>query len=206
MVVKQQEFIIDLLASHKTELETKLQSKSRRFGNRQIEKQYQVNLEFKELAGKVLLAIEKNDKQQARDEAELLVKNLERHEEDLIIADTSPHGWLAVAKVKANTELPKSLRKKLSQVEKDLSVRKPMRDGGAPKKFNKFSQQGQEPFVRRGDRRISPEEALFQAAKQLRPGQCSHCQKGLHFYRECPEFWSKVMESRVAKSKETTTN
>ena len=46
------------------------------------------------------------------------------------------------------------------------------------------------------------EEALFQAAKQIRPGQCSHCQKGLHFYRECLDFWSKVMESCEAKSKE----
>ena len=202
LVTRQQEFIVDLISDHKKELEAKLQSQSRKFASRQIEKQFQINSGFKDRAGKVVAAIQKKDAGAALEEAEALVAELDRHEEDLIIADTSPHGWLAVAKVRAGTELPKDLRKKLSQVEKDLAATRPKRDGGPAKKPFRFSQHSQEPFVRRPERRVSPEEALVQAAKQIRPGQCSHCQKGLHFYRECPNFWSKVMESQEAKSKE----
>ena len=114
LVTCQQEYIVDLLSAHKSELEAKLQGQSRKFASRQLEKQYQVNLAFKEKVSRIIQAVKKNDKQLALEEAEALAAELERHEEDLIIADTSPHGWLAVAKVRAGTELPKDLRKKLS--------------------------------------------------------------------------------------------
>ena len=42
----------------------------------------------------------------------------------------------------------------------------------------------------------SPEEYLQEAVRQNRAGQCSHCAEEGHFYRECPEFWNKVKESR----------
>jgi hypothetical protein len=140
--------------------------------------------------------------QRATDTITTLVAELEKHEEDLIIADTSPHGWLAVSKVRAGTELSKSLRKKLAQVEKELAQRK---NGGFKKKHDFVPKQGDSSTGRRGDRRISPEEALSNAAKQIRPGTCSHCQKGLHFYQECPDFWKKVMQSREAQAATTTT-
>ena len=114
LVTCQQEYIVDLLSAHKSELEAKLQGQSRKFASSQLEKQNQVNLAFKEKVSRIIQAVKKNDKQLALEEAEALAAELERHEEDLIIADTSPHGWLAVAKVRAGTELPKDLRKKLS--------------------------------------------------------------------------------------------
>jgi hypothetical protein len=197
IVESQQEVILNLLSEHKAEVDSKIQTKSRRFASRQIEKQYQVNANFKELAQKALAALEASDVQRAADTITTLVGDLEKHEEDLIIADTSPHGWLAVSKVRAGTELSKSLRKKLAQVEKDLAQRK---NGGFKKKRDFVSKQGDSGSGRRNDRRVSPEEALTHAAKQLRPGTCSHCQKGLHYYRECPEFWKKVMQSREAQA------
>ena len=148
----QQEYIVDLLSAHKSELEAKLQGQSRKFASHQLEKQYQVNLSFKEKVSRIIQAVEKGDKWLALEEADALAAELERHEEDLIIADTSPHGWLVVAKVRAGTELPKDLRKKLSQVDKDLAARRPPKDGGYQKKPFRFSQQGQEPFVRQPDR------------------------------------------------------
>ncbi len=91
----------------------------------------------------------------------------------------------------------------MAEVDKILSTQKGTTNGGFKKKSPGFPAASQDTVFRRADRRISPEEALFSAAKQLRPGRCSHCQKGLNFYRECPDFWKKVQESREAKAKET---
>jgi hypothetical protein len=61
--------------------------------------------------------------------------------------------------------------------------------------------QGQEQITRRGDRRLTPEEALFQAGRQIRQGTCSHCKKEYHYFKEYLAFWTKVQESRAAKAK-----
>jgi hypothetical protein len=53
----QQEFILELLSEHKAEIDSKLQSKQRKFGNKQIEKQYEVNENFKEQAEKILVKL-----------------------------------------------------------------------------------------------------------------------------------------------------
>ena len=201
LVTSQQEIILDLLSEHRAEVDEKIQLKSRRFSSKQIEKQYQVNAEFRDLAAKITAALHASEVGRAQDVLQQLSTKLEDHEHDLIVADTSPHGWLAVAKLRSNTELPKTLRKKLAQVEKDLAHRRPQQYGGAKKKFEQFPRDGQNFARRRPDQRLSPEEALSNAAKQLRQGTCTHCHKGLHYYRECPEFWSKVQESRAAKAK-----
>jgi hypothetical protein len=196
LVESQQEFILELLSEHKAEIDSKLQSKQRRFGNKQIEKQYEVNESFREQAEKILLKIKAGESKRAEKLTAALIKEIEEHGEDLVIADTSPFGWLAVAKVRAATDLPKTLRKRLEQVDKDLAAQ---RGRG---KFSAISRQSQEPVTRRGDRRLTPEEALFQAGRQVRQGTCSHCKKEYHYYKECPAFWTKVQESRAAKAKE----
>jgi len=203
IVENQQEVLYKWLEDHKAEVDEKLQAKGRRFSNKQIEKQYQVNAGFRELVAKIQAALGAGEVGRAKDVAEVLDKQLEEHEEDLIIADTSPHGWLAVARLRRGKELPKALRKRLNQVEKELATQKrDGRDGARPeRKFGPFQRKGQEPVVRRPERRLSPEEVLFQAGRQIRPGTCSHCQGELHYYRECPKFWEKVQESRKAKAK-----
>ena len=206
LVTSQQEIILDLLSEHRAEVEEKIQLKSRRFSSKQIEKQYQINAEFRDLAAKITAALHASEVGRAQEVLSLLSTKLEDHEHDLIVADTSPHGWLAVAKLRSNTELPKTLRKKLAQVEKDLAHRRPPQQqqqqyGGPRKKFDQFQREGQSFSRRRPDQRLSPEEALSNAAKQLRQGTCTHCHKGLHYYRECPDFWTKVQESRAAKAK-----
>ena len=206
LVTSQQEIILDLLSEHRAEVDEKIQLKSRRFSSKQIEKQYQINAEFRDLAAKITAALHASEVSRAQEVLSLLSTKLEDHEHDLIVADTSPHGWLAVAKLRSNTELPKTLRKKLAQVEKDLAHRRPPQQqqqqyGGPRKKFDQFQREGQSFSRRRPDQRLSPEEALSNAAKQLRQGTCTHCHKGLHYYRECPDFWTKVQESRAAKAK-----
>lgn len=199
-MASQQEYIVGLIAAHKAELEEKIQAKSRSFGSKAIEKQFTVNSGFKDLAEKVLTALHASEVQVAKELAAELVEELEKHEEDLIIADSSPHGWLAVAKVRSATDLPKNLRKRLAQVEKDLDARRP-RDGRLQRSAVKFSGKGREPLIRRPERKISPEELLHQAGRQARAGTCSHCHKGNHFFRECPDLWKKVLESREAAQK-----
>jgi hypothetical protein len=39
-----------------------------------------------------------------------LQKQLRQHEEDLIRANVSPNGWLAMAKLRGKTELPETIR------------------------------------------------------------------------------------------------
>jgi hypothetical protein len=145
---------------------------NRKFGSRQIEKQFEINSNFKDLAEKILQKVKAGQPVRATQLLEQLIQEIEQHGEDLVIADTSPFGWLAVAKVRAATDLPKSLRKKLEQVDKDLAEQRSRKNGQNRRKFSTISGAGQEPVVRRGDRRLTPEEALFQAGRQVRQGTC----------------------------------
>ena len=209
IVEKQQDYIVELLADHRAELEDKFQSRARKFSSRPIEKQFQVNCGFKDTAVKIQLALDSGEVQRAKDQVDSLQRQLEEHEENLVIADSSPHGWLAVSKLRTHRELPKALRKKLSQVERELDgTRSRQRFSGPRRQFGQFSRQGAEVATRRTTRRISPEEALAAASKQLRPGVCVHCNKSLHYYKECPEFWAQVQKSREAqiKGSDTTNN
>lgn len=203
IVKDQQEVLLDLFREHKEEVDSKLQSRARKFGSRQIEKQFELNLGFLELARKSLVSVQNGRTRRAERTLEDLIQQLESHEEDLQIADASPHGWLAVNKLRSTKELPKSLRKRLAEVDRQLSSQRERGyDGGFKKKPDRLPGEGQGPLYKRPDRRISPEEALFNASKQVRAGNCAHCQKGLHFYRECPEFWRKVQAAREAKVKD----
>ena len=199
----QQEVLYKWLEDHKAEVEEKLQARTRRFSNKQIEKQFQVNSGFRDLASKVLVALEAGEVARAREVAETLERQLEEHEEDLIIADSSPHGWLAVARIRRGKELPKALRKRLDAVNKELSsLSLSHQDGGrVAKKPGPFFHKSAEPIVQRPQRRVSPEEVLHQAGRQLRLGTCQHCHEGLHYFRECPKFWQAVKETREAKAK-----
>jgi hypothetical protein len=202
IVQSQQEVILELLSEHKAEVEEKLQQRTRRFGSRQIEKQFQINSQYRELVSKTQHAITNDDIGKAKELLQLLSDQLEEHEQDLIIADSSPHGWLTVSKLRTTKELPKALRKRLAEVERDLNQQKQRKHGGPGKKFTRFPQQGSEGDHKRADKRSTPEEALFTASKQVRTGQCTNCHETGHFFRECPKFWTAVLKSRSAKAKE----
>jgi hypothetical protein len=111
---------------------------------------------------------------------------------------------LAVCKIRNSADLPKSLHKRLALVEKEIDAQN-ARNGGNKKTFLGVQAQGNETAGKKTKRRFSPEEALSFAKKQVQTGNCSHCQKEYHFYRECPVFWQKVHESREAKAKGNAT-
>jgi hypothetical protein len=202
LIKAQQDFLVDLIAEHKKEIDSRLQSKLRRFASKPLEKQYEVNSNFKELVDKSLSALRKDNKKKAKTLLKKLRKGLKEHEEDLLIADTSPNGWLAVAKLRNKTYLPDDLRKKLDKIDKEI-WRSKQHGGQQQKKFARVPGQGSGGNVRtnRPIQKLSPEELLFNASKQIRAGTCSHCKKENHFYRECPDFWTKVQESREERAK-----
>jgi len=178
-------------------VDSKLQEKKRKFSSKQIEKQFDVVCGFKELCLKTKSALEEKEYKHAATANDILLEQIETQEENLIIADSSPHSWLAVAKVRAATDLPKNLRKKLEIVNKELSA-KPQH-GAARRKPPQLQREGQNPLMGGS----SPEEAIFLATRNAKPGTCTLCKKELHFYKECPLFWEKVTEARIAtKTKE----
>jgi hypothetical protein len=198
-VDSQQDILVELLNDHKAKVDEKLSSKARRFSSKQLEKQYQVNQTFKDLVEKIREAHKAKEWKVAKRTADELAEGIEEHEQDLIIADISPHGWLAVNKLRNTSDLPKALRKRLTQVEKDLEAQKTKH--GSRKKPLSVQGTGTGSAGSGANRKFSPEEALSFASKQIRPGTCSHCHKEYHFYRECPVFWTKVQEGREAKAK-----
>jgi len=155
----------------------------------------------KELNRRALGALKRNNKAKAKKLLKELRDGLQEHEEDLLIADTSPNGWLAVAKVRGRSDIPEDLRKKLEKVDRELWRH---RSYGKPaKKFGGFQEEGGGGDVRtrRPQQKLSPEEILHNAARQTRAGTCSHCRGENHFYRECPDFWKKVREAREERAK-----
>jgi hypothetical protein len=197
-VEKQQDILVDLLNDHKAKVEEKLANKSRKFSSKQLEKQYQVNQGFRDLTEKIIVSLRDKEYKLAKRTAKELDEALEEHKQDLLIADISPHGWLAVNKLRNTSDLPKTLRKPLAQVEKDLEAQKSKY--GRKKTFTVPATSAGGSGAR-SDRKFLPEEALSIAAKQVRTGTCSHCHKEFHYYRECPVFWAKVQEGREAKAK-----
>jgi hypothetical protein len=198
LIKEQQDFLVELISEHKEEVDQRLQTKTRRFASKALERQFEVNGTFKEITLKSLAALKRGNKKRVKSLLKKLRDKLEEHEEDLIIADTSPNGWLAVSRIRGRKELPDKLRKKLDRVDRELWRNRGY--GRVEKKFGGVQGQGSGGAVRtrRQDQRQqrSPEELLYAAARQTRAGVCSHCRKENHFYRECPDFWRKVQEAR----------
>ncbi len=171
LIKEQQEFLVELLSEHKQEVEVKLRAKQRRFTSKRLEKQFEVNTKVAELTDKSLAAVRRNSRRKAKAALKQLRDEIREHQEDLVIADTSPNCWLAVAKLRNRSELSDELRRKLEKVDKEIWRCRSY--GGAQKKFSKFQNHGQGGKVRtnRGlPQRRLPEELLFNAAKQIRRG------------------------------------
>jgi hypothetical protein len=202
LIKEQQDFIVDLISEHKQEVDIKLQSKTRRFASKALERQFDVNSSFKELTCKALSALKRGNKKKVKSILKKLRDGITEHEEDLIVADTSPNGWLAVAKLRGRAELPDDLRKKLDRIDKELFRSKSY--GRVAKKPASIQEQGGDGVIRTRrppQQQRSPEELLYAAARQVRAGICAHCRKENHFYRECPDFWRKVQEAREDRTR-----
>ena len=113
----QQENISQLLAEQRQELFEKVEkSKTHKFRQRVLEKQYEVNEEFCNISRCVQSALKKGHIEKARAKIEELTEDLEAHGEDIIAADLSRHGWLTVQRLRN-----KSVKSNFCQTVKFLS-------------------------------------------------------------------------------------
>ena len=106
LIKEQQNFIVDLIAEHKQEVDSKLQARQRRFTSKALEKQYEVNGGFLELVQKSLAALKRDNRRKVKTTLKKLRDQVKQHQEDLVIADTSPNGWLAVARLRNRADIP----------------------------------------------------------------------------------------------------
>ena len=205
LIKAQQDFLVELITEHRQEVDGKLETRRRKFTSKALERQFEVNDGFKDLVVKALTALKRNHRKKAKGFLKRLKRDLKEHEEDLIIADTSPNGWLAVAKLRGRSDLPDGLSKKLERVDREIwRARDYGRGQKKPRAVQVPSSGGDFRTTRqlfKQAQRLSPEELLYNAAKQVRAGVCSHCRKENHFYRECPDFWREVQKAREERAR-----
>ena len=196
----QQRKIFELIQDHKREIENKLQSKSTRFHHKNIEKQFDINQDYKSLVEKSIELLDRRDRKKAKKVLKGLLKKISEQEENLLIADRSSNGWLTVARLRNKDALSSKILKEVEKVDQELDRKKNGRfEKNMPKMDRKSG--GNVNFVQtnRPQKRKAPEEALKEAVGQTRTGTCQHCEGDSHFYRECPKFWEKVIDARRQK-------
>ena len=205
---EQQKQIALMLEDHRADVEDKFEEKSKHsFLKKNIEKQYEVNAKILRLNKKILREVHDRKYSRAVSSLEEQKKLLKEHEEDLITADSSRFGWLTVQKLKNTSGLASSQLRKIEKVESLIeriqSQYGPQGSSTSKKPFRVdkevFAQPGTGTVRTRRPNQFqkkSPEQILEECLKQTRVGTCSHCQKSGHFFRECPGFWQKVLDSK----------
>ena len=190
---EQQEYLHELIVQHKEEVEEIVCAKVRNFRNKGIEKQFTFNEKVLSDLKKIKKLYKK--KRHIGDKLKEIVKLLEDHAEELLVADSSRHGWLTVHQLRGNQNLSSELLKKVDKIDNRLDKQKPQNDrtrrgSGYPSKVD----QKDGSFTYR--KKKGPGELLQELVTRKREGTCSHCSEIGHFYRECPEFWKEVSEAR----------
>lgn len=194
LLTKQQEYVHDLISQHKSDLEelvTQSTTNPTTFRNKGIEKQYSFN-------GKVLRLVKKVKKGlKKRKDVTNLVKEvidlLDTHAEDLLVADSSRHGWLTVHQLRGRQTLSSDLLQKVDRIDSRLD--RTRKDGFKGSSGYNKKMDGKD-RVQTYRKKQGPEEFLQSLVGRKREGTCSHCSEIGHFYRECPDFWKEVQESR----------
>lgn len=197
---KQQEFLTDLVQTHREEVDEIVATKTQQFRSKGIEKQYQFNAKVSSQLGKIKKHLKKKKYTKAYEGVKSAIKLVEEHSEDLLVADTSRYGWLTVHTLRGSNNLPSELTKKVEKIDARLDkVKGSTAAGQHGPRANKFAprRMAGQGGVQTWRKTQGPEEAIIAYAKSTRQGTCQQCNKSGHFYRECPEFWKAVNEQRV---------
>ena len=150
--------------------------------------------------------MKKKESEKALSTLKSTVEKLEEKSEDLMIADQSPFGWLAVSLIRQKSDLPRDIQRKLEKVNKQLELRSKAQRGGFNRnKYGRYQRDSashdQQDNVRVSrNQRKSPQDYIQIFGKQKKSGLCSHCEQYGHYYRECPSFWRQVQETRKENS------
>ena len=200
MLQDQQEYIHDLINSHKEEVGELVSPRSQTFRNKGIEKQFLYNMKVSTKLKKVKSLLKKQKLNRALESVRDLLKLVEDHNDDLLIAENSRHGWLTVHQLRGGSSLSSDLQKKVEKIDSRLDKSRQQQRGDVQRyrpgkgRQDSFRMEGKD--VQTFRRKQGPEEALLSFSKTNRQGSCTHCSESGHFYRECPDFWKSVNESR----------
>ena len=195
---QQQEYIQDLITTHKEEVGELVSSKTQSFRSKGIEKQFNYNAKVSTRLSKIKRLLKKKKTSKALDAVRDLVSIVKEHSDDLLVADSSRHGWLTVHQLRGGGALSSDLLKKVEKIDSRLDKSKPRQNGQTdrPRKGQYFAGGMESQTVQTWRKKQGPEEALLAFSKTRRQGICTHCTQAGHFYRECPDFWKSVNESR----------
>jgi len=196
LIEEQQANLLDILSSHKEEIDQNLDSKSKIFKKPGIGKQFNFNSEVLTTLVKCKKDLKKSRFDSCTNKLKETIKKLETQQSDLIVADQSRYGFLTVSMLHGNAAIPKGVAKKVERIENQLDKTLPAdkKHGGNPKDNKKRDTKSSGRFDRR---KQGPEELLQDLKKRTREGKCGHCGENGHFFRECPSFWQSVCEARV---------
>ena len=195
---KQQEYVYDLINQHKEKIDDLLVEKNRNFRSKGLEKQYIFNKKIITKAKKLKKNLKKEKVSRALSCVRDLIELCEEHADDLMIADSSRHGWLTVHQLRGPERLPGDLQKKVEKIDSRLDK---VKNGGQEnRRYNggrqNYKRVDKEDVQTYRYRRQGPEEAIQSLSKTQRNGSCTHCRTEGHYFKECPQFWTEVAESR----------
>ena len=201
---RQQEKVFEIISSRTDKLRELKEEKEIVFRNKGLGKQYKNVQKTLASLNRVKKALKKKKIEKALDEVRDLIESVEEQGEDLLIADTSKHGWLTVFNLRGKKNLPSDLMKKIDKIDSKIDREKSSKDGWKKRGGYKGDEEVGSAF-RQGlpRRRPGPEETMQSLTKSRRQGQCSHCNEYGHFYKECSKFWQQVSEQRKKAAAET---
>ena len=203
MLNEQQEYIKDLISNHKEEVDELLASKTKSFRSKGLEKQFEFNNKVTTRLSKIKKLLRKKKISRATDAVKELLEICEDHADDLLVADSSRHGWLTVHQLRGGT-LSSDLWKKVEKIDNRLDKARPKDGKNRPQASGGNSNRMENQNVQTWRRKQGPEEAMQSYSKVQRQGTCTHCSAQGHFYRECPDFWRDVNASRKKASQSGT--
>ena len=123
LLSEQEKNLEDLVISHKKEIEELVQSdktEKKILKKKALQKQFEFAEEIKKDLVKIKKCVKKKKSDKALDCLDSLIEKVQEKAEDIQIADSSPHGWLAVNLIRNKSNLPKDLQKKLDKVNSRL--------------------------------------------------------------------------------------
>lgn len=205
---KQQEQVFDIIEEHKEKLDRVIEEKGLNFKSKAIGKQYAFNADVLQKLNKIKKLLKKEKTKKGLSLLRDVIDDLEDKAEDLIIADSSRHGWLTVKELRGDKSLSSKIQDKVEKIDKRLDKLRSQRPYQPNQRSNgsqQFSRRGRQTYSGQMGRQTvqtyrqrgqGPEEALQALSLSKRSGVCNHCKEPGHLYRECPIFWRDVADSR----------
>ena len=124
VVLKHFEEVHQTLAAQKEEMEEKLKKSSVNFTQKPIERQFEVNARILALNHKMQKVLKNKDYKRVKSLVREQEEELKEHQENLMIAEFSQHGWLTVSKIRGEKHLDSSVIKKIQKVDALIDMAK----------------------------------------------------------------------------------